>query len=246
MVENINNQNVQINTTSAGTKTVSEGFNVQNINKSIFNIDENSLDKETKELWDKTFSDSDGDGHVSEGDFTTEELALTNGNKTFKDFLSGVMGKPWKLAQNIITNIKVMFIKSMPGTKTAYQSDENAIKDIIKSRKLKPGAYFEYDNNKYVVSPEGYAIADMKNTGKETLIYSDDTKVEIQNLSDNSDIKIYNPDGTTIRRSDYDDGSAVVRISDSEEEKLGDETYIRIRGPRGENGIPQVFIRENK
>ena len=137
----------------------------QSFDKSIFGINEKKLSNDTKKLWEKSFKDLDGDGNVSEGDFTQEELSMSNGSKTFKDFLGGVMGKPWEIAENIITNIKAMFIKSMPNN-TPKPQGADELSTYVKEHKIKEGKTFEYKGEIYKVGKGGTITANISDNKK--------------------------------------------------------------------------------
>jgi len=218
----------------------------QSFDKSIFGIDEKKLSNDARKLWEKSFKDLDGDKNVSEGDFTQEELSMSNGSRTFKDFLGGIMGKPWEIAENIITNIKAMFIKSMPDN-TPKPQGADELSTYVKEHKIKEGDTFEYKGNIYSVGKGGTISADISDNKKIRQGFSGGKYTETISVEDHNDSVLYNHEGKKIlSREDYDDGSASVRIVNYNSEYLMDDTYIRIRSPKKNDDIPQIYIRENK
>lgn len=240
MVESINNFNIQqnINTADEESKSVQNSYNAQDINKSIFNINNEKLSGIPKQIWDKNFKDLDGNGIVSEGDFSNEELNLSNGNKTFKEYLTGIMGKPWSIAENVITNIKAMFIKSMPETEQNNAQNNKNITDYIKDNKLIVGESFEHDGIKYNVGYNNTAIAQSENYKSETQTYTDGKAITSTFMEDQLNTTISDENGKTITdRTDYDDGSAHIK-------DYNQQADITIRAPKTKNDIPFIRIKE--
>lgn len=244
MNNSVNNYNInktQQPSQETNTKPVQNNYDAQKIDKSIFNINDKSLTGTSKEIWDKNFKDLDGDGNVSVGDFTNEELSLSNGHKTFKDYLDGIMGKSWKVAEHIITNIKAMFIKSMPNTEKSSQSNAKEITNYIKNNKLKTGDTFEMDGVKYTVGYNGTVIAQADDYESKTQKFEDGKTSVTTNLGEQLNTTVTDTNGNRItERNDYDDGSAHIKVYNNGEP----QTDITIRAPKNDEDIPFIRIKE--
>lgn len=213
--------------------------------ESIFQIDVNSLDEKTKAMWNTKYKDADGDGLISVGDFDAQTLNLSNGSKTFKDYISGILGQAWNVAGGIINNIKAMFIKSNPNytdkAAIAEQQRSEKFASIIKEKNLKVGDEFVFEGRKYNVGYNGAVIAVSDNTSKTENMGDGVTRnTSVDEDMANTDIR--DNGKLVIRRTDYDNGAGVMKMYNSD----GSQTEITYRAPKGQDDLPSVYIKERK
>lgn len=209
-------------------------------NNSVFQIDVNALDSKTKQFWNTGNYDADGDGKISTGDFDSNTLNLSNGSKTFKEFISDLFGKSWDVAGGIINNVKAMFIKSNPNyNDAAKQAEEQRSKDcaqIIKDKKLKVGDTFEYKGQKYSVGYNGTVIGMMSDVSSKKDHFGSGVVRESSSYDDTSNTTIKQNGKTVVTRTDYDNGAGMMKIYNED----GSQTKVHYSAPKSPNDKPHI------